>query len=45
MTFVVVDALNVDAAGFYEAHGFIQAADSQRLFLPMATVAKLFDTD
>jgi GNAT superfamily N-acetyltransferase len=39
---VVVDAIDENAASFYQAHGFIRLPDSQRLVLPMHTVARLF---
>jgi hypothetical protein len=39
---VVVDAVSDDAASFYRAHGFIQLPESQRLVLPMQTIARLF---
>lgn len=38
---IVVDALNEDASRFYSSYGFIPFLDSQRLFLPMATVRQL----
>ena len=38
---VVVDAIDEGVAKFYAAHGFIALADSMRLILPMATIAKL----
>lgn len=37
----VVDAFGEQAAGFYEAHGFLRLPESLRLVLPMATIAKL----
>jgi len=40
---VVVDALDEQAAGFYEVHGFIRLADSMRLILPMQTIAGLVE--
>lgn len=40
--FVIVDALDKDAARFYRGHGFLPFPDEQgQLFLPMATLAKL----
>lgn len=39
---VVVDALNRRAAAFYEQYGFIAFVESDRLFLPMQTIAQLF---
>lgn len=38
---VVVDALNEEAAGFYEAHAFVRLPDSMRLILPMSSVGTL----
>ncbi len=39
----VVDAKDEDAAAFYASHSFIPlTADSRRLFVPMAEVAKIF---
>ena len=38
---VVVDAIDVRAAQFYSACGFIQLADSMRLILPMRTIAAM----
>lgn len=38
---IVVDALNDRAAAFYTAHGFVQLPHSQRLVLPMRTLARL----
>jgi predicted GNAT family N-acyltransferase len=37
---VVVDAIDDQAASFYQAHGFIRLPDSPRLILPMATIGK-----
>ena len=40
---IVVDAQDGTAAAFYQRHDFLPLADQpRRLFLPMATVAKLF---
>lgn len=39
---VVVDALHERAARFYERYGFIAFSDSNRLFLPIQTIAQLF---
>jgi predicted GNAT family N-acyltransferase len=39
---VVVDAKDEAAAAFYRSHDFIPLSD-RRLFLPMATIASLFD--
>ncbi len=38
---VVVDAIDENAAGFYQAHGFISLPESMRLILPMRTIAEL----
>lgn len=38
---VVVDALDENAAGFYEAHGFVRLRDSKRLILPMRSIGSL----
>ena len=38
---IVVDALDVAAAGFYAAHGFIRLPESQRLILPMRVVERI----
>lgn len=39
---VVVDALNDQAAAFYQRYGFLPFADdARRLYLPMATVKTL----
>lgn len=41
---VVVDALDAAACRYYERYGFIRFPDSaRRLFLPMRTIARLFD--
>ena len=39
---VVVDAINESAIGFYARYGFIAFSESNRLFLPMQTIAQLF---
>lgn len=39
---VVVDPIDYDAGCFYAKYGFISLPDSKRMFLPMATVKKLF---
>ncbi|HEY0796831.1 MAG TPA: hypothetical protein VGD64_13750 [Acidisarcina sp.] len=40
---LVVDAKHEQAAAFYQHHGFLPFASQPRmLFLPLATVAKLF---
>ena len=41
---LVVDALNAAAVAFYLKQGFVQLHDSQRLILPMRTIAKLLQT-
>jgi len=38
---LVVDAVNEQAAAFYEANGFVRLPDSVRLVLPMATIGRL----
>ncbi|MGA2895935.1 MAG: GNAT family N-acetyltransferase [Xanthobacteraceae bacterium] len=38
---LVVDAVNEQAAAFYEANGFVRLPDSLRLVLPMATIGRL----
>ena len=38
---VVVDAIDENAARFYEAHGFVRLPDSMRLILPMRTIGDL----
>ena len=39
---VVVDPLSENARRFYEKYGFVAlAGDASRLYLPMATIAKL----
>lgn len=41
---VIVDALDASAETFYLRHGFIAFPDTaRRLFLPMVTIAKLFE--
>ncbi len=41
---VVVDPIDAEAIAFYEKYGFIALLDSNRMFLPMATIAKAFDS-
>lgn len=42
---VIVDAINASAREFYRHHEFIELVDDpERLFLPLATIRKLFDT-
>jgi GNAT superfamily N-acetyltransferase len=41
---LVVDAISEQAAGFYDANGFVRLPDSLRLVLPMRTIAKLLQT-
>jgi GNAT superfamily N-acetyltransferase len=38
---VIVDAIDEDAARFYEAHGFVRLPDSMRLIMPMRTIDDL----
>ncbi len=40
---VIVDPIDEDAIGFYTKFGFIVLPDSQRMFLPMATIDQLFN--
>jgi GNAT superfamily N-acetyltransferase len=41
--FVIVQAIDDDAVGFYRKYGFIPLPDDRgRLFLPMRTIAELF---
>jgi ribosomal protein S18 acetylase RimI-like enzyme len=39
---IIVDPLDADAVRFYERYGFITIPDRGKMFLPMATIAKLF---
>lgn len=39
---VIVDPIDAAANLFYQKYGFLQLADSDKLFIPMATVAQLF---
>ena len=39
---VVVDAIDENAARFYEAHGFVRLPDSMRLIVPMRMIGGLF---
>ena len=41
---VVVDPIN-ESETFYAKYGFIKLPDSNRMFLQMRTIAKLFTTD
>ena len=41
---VVVDPVDSEAERFYEKYGFIQLPDSGKMFLPMKTISKIFDT-
>lgn len=40
---VIVDPINEIAAKFYAKFGFIQLKDAKRMFLPLKTIANLFD--
>ncbi len=40
---IVVDPLGEHAVKFYEKYGFIQLPDSERMFIPMQVVKKLFE--
>ncbi len=42
---VVVDAIDENAASFYEGHGFTRLRDSMRLILPMRTIGRMLATD
>jgi len=39
---VVVDPIDQEAADFYSKYGFILLPDSNRMFLPMATIEQIF---
>ena len=41
---LIVDAINEQAAAFYEANGFVRLPDSLRLILPMQAIAKLVES-
>ena len=41
---LVVDAISVRAAAFYEGNGFVRLPDSLRLVLPMRTILQLVKT-
>ncbi len=40
---VIVDPLDNDAERFYNKFGFIKLPDSEKMFLPMKTIKKLFE--
>jgi GNAT superfamily N-acetyltransferase len=40
---VVVDPIDDGAAKFYLKYGFVALQDSKRMFIPMATIAQLFN--
>jgi hypothetical protein len=40
---LVVDAINEQAAAFYEANGFVRLPESLRLVLPMRAISKLVE--
>jgi len=42
---VIVDPINESAEKFYAKFGFIQLKDSKRMFLPLKTVATLFEKE
>lgn len=42
---VVVDPVDNEAERFYKRYGFIKLPDSGKMFLPMQTIHKLFETD
>ena len=39
---VIVNPIDEDAIGFYQKYGFVILADSNKMFLPMETIAILF---
>ena len=39
---VVVDPIDESAKNFYKKYGFIMLPDSEKMFLPMETIATLF---
>lgn len=39
---VIVDPIDDDAKSFYKKYGFIELPDSEKMFMPMATVNQLF---
>lgn len=39
---VVVDPIHEKAVWFYDKYGFIPLPDSEKMFLPMQTIARLF---
>ena len=41
---LIVDAINEQAAAFYEANGLVRLPDSLRLILPMQAIAKLVES-
>ncbi len=42
---VVVDPIDDEAVCFYKKYGFITLPDSDKMFLPMKTIAMLFEND
>ncbi len=42
---VIVDPINESAEKFYAKFGFIELKDSKRMFLPLKTIATLFETE
>jgi ribosomal protein S18 acetylase RimI-like enzyme len=40
---VVVDTVNDPARSFYRKYGFIDLPDGAKMFLPMKTIAQLFE--
>ena len=40
---VIVDPIDLAASKFYQKYGFISLHDSDRMFLPMRTIAGLFE--
>lgn len=41
---VVVDPLDSEAEDFYKKYGFIELPDSKKMFLPMKTIERLFES-
>ncbi|TDS13211.1 GNAT family N-acetyltransferase [Sphingobacterium paludis] len=42
---VIVDPINESAEKFYAKFGFVELKDSKRMFLPLKTIATLFETE
>jgi len=39
---VIVDPIDIQAVNFYSKYGFITLPDSEKMFIPMKTIAQLF---